>query len=100
MLRAAVIWRVRALQMSGVSCLCPTELRRIRRFRPLGCRFQPDTAVNSPLEFGRMVWLSCPDWAIPIVHPPALMTGLRASLQLTNTRPPLQMTVYKHLVEL
>ena len=37
---------------------------------------------------------------MPIVQAPALPTGLRASLQLTNTRPPLQTTVYKHLVEL
>jgi hypothetical protein len=37
---------------------------------------------------------------MPIVQAPALPTGLRASLQLANTRPPLQTTVYKHLVEL
>jgi hypothetical protein len=54
MLRAAVIWRIPALRMSDLSCLCPTELRRIRRFRPLWAQIQPETAVNSSLELGRM----------------------------------------------
>ena len=37
---------------------------------------------------------------MPVVQAPALPTGLRACLPLTNTRPPLQTAVYKHLVEL
>jgi hypothetical protein len=71
MLRAAVIWRVPALRMKDVPCPGPAELRRIGQLGRLGHRFQQETAVNSRLELGRMVWLSCPDWAMPIVHPPA-----------------------------
>jgi hypothetical protein len=37
---------------------------------------------------------------MPIVHSPALPTALRARLPLSNSRPPLQTTVYKHLVDL
>jgi hypothetical protein len=37
---------------------------------------------------------------MPIVQAPALPTGLRASLQLANTRPPLQTAVCSRLVEL
>jgi hypothetical protein len=37
---------------------------------------------------------------MPVVQAPALPTGLRASLQLTNTRPPLQTTVCKHFMQL
>jgi hypothetical protein len=65
-----------------------------------GHRFHSGTVENSPLELGRKVLLPCSDRAVPIVQPPALPAGLRASLQLNDIRPPLQTTVYKHLVQL
>ena len=34
---------------------------------------------------------------MPVVQPPALPTGFASHLPLTNTRPPLQTTIYKHL---
>jgi hypothetical protein len=80
--------------MSDVSFLGSAELRRVWRFGPLwaqiSCRDQ-----SKFVELGRKVLLSCWDRAVPIMQPPALPAGLRASLQLNDTRPPLQTTHFE-----
>ena len=54
MLRAAVIWRVPALRMSDVSCPARPNSGESDGLGRFGHRFQQETAVNSPLELGRM----------------------------------------------
>jgi hypothetical protein len=97
MLRAAVIWRVPALRMSDVRAQARPNSGDSDGWGRFGHRFQQETSVNSPLELGPKVWLSCPDRSMPIVHPPALPTGLRANPQLANTRPPLQTTICRYV---
>jgi hypothetical protein len=61
----------------------PAEPRRIG-FGPLWAQISASDRSKFALELGRMIWLSCPDRPMPIVQPPALPTGLRASLRLAT----------------
>jgi hypothetical protein len=100
MLRAAVIWRVRALRMSDVPCPGPAELRRIGQLGPLWAQISARDRGKFASGIGPEGLAVVPGLGHAPRAPPALPTGLRASLQLANTRPPLQTTVYRHLIKL
>ena len=54
MLRAAVIWRAPALRIATSRASARPNSGESAGLGRFGHRFQPETAVNSPLELGRM----------------------------------------------
>ena len=63
-------------------------------------RFKPQSAIK-PVSWNIPDrGTSMQQWDKPVVEPPALPRWLRAGLLPTDTRPPLQTVVCKHLVEL
>jgi hypothetical protein len=77
----------------------PGRTQENQTILPAWAWIQPETAVNSPLEMRRRVLLSCPDGQGHRTTP-CPTDCFRARMLLTDTRPPLQTAVYKHLVEL